>query len=859
MKAIFRWLRILIQPITHMQTRHTATNRGQVAFPPEAWLRPPQPRPVVEPAGLVLLACSVTSALFPAQGMATETLRHYQIPAQPMNSALMQFAAASGIELIFSADLVRGLKAQRLVGDMSWEQALAMLLRGSGLRYRMAENGSVTLEHDAGRSESTRAARPPTLLPSVKVYGLAARRDPGRLDAGESTDLARHSYRVTRSFSATRTDTPLIQLPQSVLAVDRAVMDDQQNITVSESLRNVSSVVPRHILYTPSTEGTLVRGFPAEQLLDGFTQYYNPGDRESTVNVQRIEVLKGSNALFYSGGSGSTAGGVIHLSSKRPKPDAFGLAGFRFGSHDFYQPYVDLNQPLNSNVLFRLTGEFTSARSNVELIDTQRYNINPAFTFTGHGDTTLTLQGKISRWRQPDYQGLPATGSIAGTFRVPRATYIGPRDIADSRSDTDAVWANLDHKLNERWRLNARARYARSSFDQKVQSLAGANFDFAADTPSLPPSTWYLFNAQLFQQQEESSFQANAVTTFAAAAMDHTLLIGADVSHLADAGFIGFDPGASGMGAGTANLADPSFPIAYSDVRRENNQFMRNTSYGGYAQLQSHAFQRLHTLLGLRLGAVDIDFHNTQSGARSSTRQFKPLPRLGAVFDLSDALAVFAGYSEGMRGQPFVNFASQPAPELSRQVEAGLKFDFAGSLSGQIALYQIERSQVAVADRNDPLLRSTAQGQQRSRGVEFDLVWEPLESLSVLASYAHTEARFMDELAGVPDGNRLPLVPENSGRLWINYRFQQGVFKGLSVGAGLYARNGAFLSNDNRYKSGDQFSVDAAAAYETRRFKLAVTVKNLTGAEDFQPYDYFDGRVAPTAGRAAFLSGEIRY
>jgi iron complex outermembrane receptor protein len=256
---------------------------------------------------------------------------------------------------------------------------------------------------------------------------------------------------------------------------------------------------------------------------------------------------------------------------------------------------------------------------------------------------------------------------------------------------------------------------------------------------------------------------------------------------------------------------------------------------------------------------VNIDFHNTQSGARSSTSQFKPLPRVGTVFDLCDALALFAGYSEGMRGQPFVNFASQPAPELSRQVEGGLKFDFAGSLSGQIAVYQIERSQVAVADRNDPLLRSTAKGHQRSRGVEFDLVWEPLESLSVLASYAHTEARFMDALAGVPDGNSLPLVPENSGRLWINYRFPRDVLRGLSLGAGLYARNGAYLSNDNLYKTGDQFSFDAAAAYETRRFKLGVTVKNLTGAEDFQPYDYFDGRVAPSTGRVAYLSGEIRY
>jgi iron complex outermembrane receptor protein len=294
-------------------------------------------------------------------------------------------------------------------------------------------------------------------------------------------------------------------------------------------------------------------------------------------------------------------------------------------------------------------------------------------------------------------------------------------------------------------------------------------------------------------------------------------------------------------------------------VRKGNNQFMANTSYGGFTQWQVTAFQRVHTLSGLRLGTVDIDFHDARSGAHARTSEFRALPRVGAVFDLTDDLSLFAGYSEGMRGQPFVNFSGNPMPELSRQMEAGLKFDFSAKLSGQIAVYQIERRRIAVRDPGDALFRTRAAGQQRSRGIDLDLVWEPLPGLGVLASYAHTEARFTDDLAGVPEGNWLPQVPKDAGRFWLSYRFQRPMWEGLNLGAGIYLRSGAYLSNNNRFKTDATYSVDCAAAYETGRFKLAATVKNLSGAEGFQPYDYFDGRVAPLPGRAVFVSGEIRY
>ncbi|MCQ8127237.1 TonB-dependent siderophore receptor [Methylomonas rivi] len=799
-----------------------------------------------------------SAILWCAQAGAADGARTaYAIPAQSLNNALIKFAADSKLELVFSADMVRGIRVGGLEGSMPAEQALAALLKDTGLDYRFLDGDTVTLIRRV-EAESTATPPDPATLAPVTVLGQRAGGDGA--DTGRALPAEEpQSYRAVHAVTATRTATPVKQIPQSIQTLKRSLIDDQQNITVSEALQNVSAVVPRHVLYTPVVEGTLIRGFRAEQLLDGFTQYYNPGDRESMVNLERIEVLKGSNAVLYGGGSGSPVGGVVNLISKLPKAEAFAEAGYRMGSHAFHQPYFDWNRPLHDNVLFRVTGEYTASGSHVDNVATQRFNINPTLVFTNHDTTTLTLQSKISRWEQPDYQGLPATGAIAGDFRVRPETFIGPADISESRSNADSVWGSLDHTINAVWSLNLKARYAYSEFDQKVQSLFGSD-GFVADLPLMPPSGWALTNAELFQRQEEYSVLGNALAKFEIGPSENTLLFGADYSQLNDEGFINADLGPYGLGVGAVDLMAPEFSVAYGNPDASiNSPSVRNTTYGGYAQLQSSFYKRFHQLCSLRLGGLEIDFQDKTSGAEAKTQTLKPLPRIGGVFDVTDQVSLFAGYSEGMRGQPFVNFSGAPRPELSRQIEAGLKFDFSGRLSGQMAVYRIERSNVAVTDARDPGLRSIAAGQQRSHGFETDLIWQPNEKIGVLANYAHTWAEFTDDLAGVAAGNRLAMVPEDSGRLWVNYRFQQPELKGWSMGVGVYLRSGAYLSNNNIFKTGGYHSFDTAIAYESQRFKLAATVKNFTDEDYFQPYGYFAGRVAPAGGVSVFVTTMVKF
>ncbi|PPD35179.1 MAG: TonB-dependent siderophore receptor [Methylomonas sp.] len=793
---------------------------------------------------------------------ASELTKTFDIAPQSLNDALVSFAQQANIELLFSADSVRGLNSQNLQGRMTAEQGLKILLKDSGLNCRFINNHTAAL---LTPSSAAPGSDNPSLMDSLEVTGNRIHQpsgtDSNQYNPSLSADTENTDYRVTHTSSATRTDTPVKSIPQSIQIINRQLIDDQQTIMLSDALQNVSGVVARSVLFSPVIEGTLIRGFRAEQLTDGFTQYYNPGDRESTVNIERVEVLKGANAIFYSGGSGSAVGGVINVVSKLPHAKAAHEIGFTAGSYDFYQPRIDINHPINKNALFRVTAEYTTAASHIDVINTQRYNINPALVLTNNDTTTLTLQGKFSHWAQPEYQGLPATGTIAGNFKIDPRTYIGPTNIPDSESDSTAVWAKLEHQINQHWALDIRTRYAASQFNELVQTLYNID-SFTADTPLLPPSTWGLANAELFQQQRELSFSANAIGKFESGQFKNTLLIGGDHSVLNDDGFVEWAL------IDSVDLAQPpQFSTGYHHPgARDKNQFMTNTLYGAYLQWQSTIGGRLHTLTALRLGGLDIDFEDKVSRHASKTQILKFLPRAGVVYDLTDSVSAFAGYSEGMRGQPFVKFGDTPTPELSRQLEAGLKFDVSSQFSGQVAVYQIDREQVAVPNSTNPnSALFISAGRQRSQGIETDLLWQPFESLKLLGSYAHTNARFQGSAGGIADQNRVAWVPEDAGRLWANYHLPNPIPKGVSVGFGVTLNSGSYIAHDNAFKVGGYHSFDATIAYEKSIFRLALTAKNLSDNEYFQPFQYFGGgyigggRVVPASGATLYVSGSLRF
>ena len=666
-------------------------------------------------------------------------------------------------------------------------------------------------------------------------------------------------YRALTSFSSTKTATPIERIPQNIQVVPQSLIDDQRTLSVDEALRNVSGAQGNYALSTPAFDSTTIRGFAAEQWLDGLAVYYNPGDRDSLANVERIEVLKGPSAILYGGGAGAPVGGAVNVVSKLPTDKASGEIGFTFGSDRYLQPYIDINQPLNSSgtVLFRVTGEYTNAESFIDVIETERYSINPTLTLTNKTDTTLTVQGRANRWEQPEYQGLPATGTVAGAFDIDRTLFIGPDDVPDSYSEVQGVTVTLDHKISEAASLNVKARWSRSEFAERVQTLVGAD-SFQGNVPFLPPSTWALSNALLFQEQDEFTINPNMQFKFGAGPTENMLLIGADYSRVSDNGFLTAD--AFIGGAGIVDLDNPVFGTPYIEPGKSpfttfQDAVNEYTTKGAYVQLQSSIYDRLHLLGGLRLANVEIVSFDPVTFTDDETDETRLLPRAGAVLDIVPGISVYGSYSEGLRGNPFVNFTGAPEPEESTQYEAGFKLSPGFGLTGTIAVFEIERSNVPVTVG----FVTTATGEERSRGFETDWLWQPDDNWSVLANYAYIDAELTKATAGAPAGSALIGIPEHSGRFWINYAFDPGLLGGWSVGAGIYAASDSPVDLANTFFAESYNTVDAKIAYAGENFEAALNIKNLTDEEYFVPYSYFGGRVAPGQDRAVYGTVIYKY
>lgn len=665
-------------------------------------------------------------------------------------------------------------------------------------------------------------------------------------------------YQALTATTATRTATPIEHIPQSIAVVTRAVIDDQKALTVSEALQNVTSVGGFPPLF-PYGVNYKVRGFQAERYLDGLSNYNDAGDYTSLVNVERIEVIKGPGGLFYQGGLG-VLGGVINTVSKLPSATPRYEAGLNAGSFGLWNPWFDINRPLAPNALFRMTGEFASSGGYIENTDRQSFSLYPTLTVADL-DTRLTIQGNFSRRESLSYVGLPGAGTLdTSAFTVRRDLSVGDPNRPKTTSEGEGISVRLDHDLSDFWSLQVPLRYSEAHVNERSQV-------YFANTPDLPPSSFALFNWHLIDDARDFTAAPSLVSKFAVGPTQNTLLLGVDY----DRTVAPVTTWASFTGLTDLSNPHPIFPPYVDPAGIGFKFFAADNVYidsGLVAQLQTTVFDRLHLLVGVRWAHIDVQGNSQQAGGNIFAQPTisgspydavnqKALPRIGAAFDVSRGVTLFADYSQGLRGVRFFTGTGVPKPEESVQTEAGLKLNLPFGLAGTMAVFDITRRNVPTGDPDLPFLQVQA-GEERSKGFDADLTWQPFTGLSVLASYAHVDARVTQDVF-FPVGNRVEFVPEDSARLWANYKFHDGWLRNFSIGGGLYAASRQALNLDNQFFTPGFVTFDGRIAYDFENSTVALVGKNLTDRRYFIPYPYFQGRVAPAEPLTVLVSVTVRH
>lgn len=663
-------------------------------------------------------------------------------------------------------------------------------------------------------------------------------------------------YKVTDAASL-RTPVPILETPQSVQVLTRTLIDEQNLTTLSEALRNISGVVPAQpseaVLIKP-----IVRGFSSEIYVDGLPQYGDAStyDPSSLVGLERIEVAKGPTSQLFGGGTGAPVGGLINVISASPEQKASYSAAFRTGSFSTIQPSVDINQPLGSNVAARVSAEYVHADDAIDAVTNKRITVTPSLRI-GFDDTSLVLRVNYNRIEQLEYAGLPFA-----MIRYPGVhpfRFSGAKDAPKTTIENVVLTGVFTHRLSDSLTAQLRVR----SYNNTVNE--NGSFPFFAFYPPTG-SVYPIVTARMPGTKiREMTFDGSLTGTFSTGPIEHVLIAGAQydmVDYHGTMGFNLFAPfGTLDYLTNQLDYADPNSDVPFGPTDFPYDTYINTyRTIGLYVQDQLTIADRIHVLAGMRYTRLESTegFNNVFSPKHHFNRVD---PRVGVTVDVAQGVSLFGGYATGSRQSIFFNPSVTPTtPETSQSWEAGLKFALRNvGLSGTIAAFHQTRNHVPLTDPFG-VLGTRQIGQQRSKGIEADVIWEPAKSFSLLASYAYTRAQVTKDDVTGNVGQYLTRVPEHSGRIAARYRFLNGALKGFGLGAGMTAASGAYTTLPNTDKTGGYAVFDAQASYETGPFKVSATITNLTNKLYFQPYLYLNQSVVrPGTPRSAFVTLSVKY
>jgi iron complex outermembrane recepter protein len=647
----------------------------------------------------------------------------------------------------------------------------------------------------------------PVTLPEVTVTGSAA------------TDIG---YKADTATTATKTDTPIFDLPVSIQVVPREVLDDRQVILLQDALETVSGVVP-FAGGGSAFDNPRIRGFEAFRNVyrDGFRGRFFGNYIQSTAHLERVEVLKGPASVLY---GRMEPGGLVNQVSKQPLATLYYSLRQQFGSFDLYRTTLDAAGPLteDQSLLYRVNFEYLDSGSFRDFVGAETVFVAPVLTWNLSDRTHITLNLQYQHSDRPQDRGLVAIGDPPRIAPIPFSRYLGEPFNNDDIDDLQAFFL-FTHDFNPDWTANL--RFSTQQFDAHYLAVAGTD-TLLADNRSVE---------RTFFEEIDDIQNYNAVLDitgrFRTRGVKHTVLLGADY-YLDEFDFpfvfTSFDPiDIFTPVYGTPRLSVPLTPSTQS-----------TEYYGVYFQDQIDILDNLHLLGG---GRYDWATTESQSGTSPTDRIEDEAfsPRVGLVYQPLPWLSLYGSYIESLGGANSARSRTGEAfePETGQQYEAGLKTEWLdGRLSATLAFYHLTKQNILTPDPVDPNNFSVQTGEARSQGIEFDLSGEITPGWSIITSYAYTDTEITQDNSG-SEGFRLHDVPEHSGSLWTRYRFLQGSLQGLSLGAGVFAASER-TDFDNSFEVPGYARVDALAAYTWKlgptRLTAQLNIKNLLDKEYFK-------------------------
>ena len=638
--------------------------------------------------------------------------------------------------------------------------------------------------------ETTTAKKKKPAKPAQKKAAAPAAPTPA-IEAAQSSGEGKESatgpvngYVAKQTATGTKTDTPIVEVPQAISVVPADQMRDQGAQSTSQALRYTPGVLVERDGATARVDVARVRGFEALFYLDGMALPQFADDFAQSLNdpynLERIEVLKGPPSVLYGRNS---PGGIVNLVSKRPTETAQNEVFLEFGSFQNITTGFDFSGPVTTDktFLYRVVGSIQDAETQIDYTNDDRGFIAPSFTWQPNKDTSLTVLGHYGKDKGTvPLQYVPSDGSLNPNpnGRIPRSRFLGEPGF-DS-FEREQFWAGyiFSHRFNDVWQIRHSLRYTDISADTQAYQFIALDADMRTG-----------FRAGIAPQSDTSALTSDTQVQadFSTGALAHKMIFGFDyakskLDYKLDTNFLNLGP--------PIDVFDP----IYTGVRPaigpwfQSNQEL--SQYGFYAQDQIKV-DGLIVTLGIR-----HDIADSYSSAQNVV--FDPVPSIAEPTDYATTYRAGVGYELAPGLIPYASYSTSFDPTLGtdrlgnafepttgEQYEIGVKYQPPGTQTLlTLAAFDITRQNITTTDPIDSNFQIQI-GEVKARGFEAEARSELTRNLQLIAGYS-----FLDtEVTGTTEpgqlGSQLPGTPKHTASAWLYYTFDDTVLRGFGFGGGV--------------------------------------------------------------------------
>ena len=653
----------------------------------------------------------------------------------------------------------------------------------------------------------------------------------------------RAAYAATTSRTATRTDTPLRDTPQSATVLTRALIADQSMQSMADAVRFMPGIT--------MAQGEGHRDAPVIRGQSTTADFFVDGVRDDAqylrdlYNVERVEALKGSNAMIFGRGGG---GGIINQVRREAPWSNLGTLTLEGGSFDHKRGTLDVGGPLGDRVAFRLDGVYEKSRGFRDASRLTRRGVTPTATLLAGSGTVVRLDYENFRDDRnvdrgiPSFRGAPSPAPITAFFGDPR--------LSSSRAEVNAGSIVVDRALGSGLTLRNRTRVVH--YDKFYQNVYPGALDTSGTRVTIQGYNNATGRVNLFNQTDLTG-------TLLTGAVRHTVLAGAELSRQRTANFrnTGYFNGSATATSSTVPFASPTAAVnmAFRQSATDADNNARADVGALYVQDQVELSSHWQAIAGVRLDAFTVRFHNNRNGQDLERYDRLVSPRGGVIFKPVTPASLYASYgvshlpSSGDQFSSLTVTTQSLEPERFDNYELGAKWDVRPALALTGAVFRLDRSNSTAPDPANPQ-RTIQTGAQRTTGFELGVTGEVTSSWQLVAGVSSQRARITSRTSAGAEGATVPLVPSSTLSLW--NRVQIAPLAAIGAGAVHQARMYAALDNTVTLPAFTRYD---GALYVTlpHRTRAQLNVENLFDTR-YYATSHGNNNIMPGASRTLRLS-----